>query len=658
MACSKKYKGDENTILSCHECQILLKIKYSSSTVLYNCKCDNYVFCSFNCRNKNEHFKQCDGSGECNCSGKSRLQEEGARVEKLINSMREVIIGKLSIEDKTFEELVEMKDNPWACMKVADSLRQNVESSNCPCITPLFPEYAEMTSMERAGLAIKWVNRAHENGHPGACFDLGRLMLADDTYDRRDAMEYFAEAAERGISQEFEEFSMLIKQINLGIESMTDEDNQGPIHYVRYLGGLVMARCKDKLLEIMQDTPGVGLSRNEWGFKQIHQYREALKNENLFKDVTFDFDFVRNVFPEQEVLAFDPKGEIKFWSKKSPKYVDAPCFDPEAAMNDLKRVTGGLLDIDYADHAWYFCSHFICDGECPGGCLKLSREICRTCFTSGVDRVRAVASGAYCISLNAIDDSNSMYKVIFEVEEENQNRLVKSEVFYGFCKTEVSTALRLLSVHSADVDPRMICLNQELYWSIIWIYGSVTEALKAAGGQRLYDIGFGEHQLLDESYQYRMEWEELQDFIELMEFTPEQSCRMMRMNQVKLPPPSECPGMDEFDQYDLKSKSELLNNNFVSRFKNKERTWRHNCSRHGCYNLEDEEKFLHCQNCKDFYLRKYCSSECQRIDWKTHKKHCKEFVEDNSPSTSSWMKSKQNKNNKKTKKKVKGRKKF
>ena len=135
----------------------------------------------------------------------------------------------------------------------------------------------------------------------------------------------------------------------------------------------------------MQDSPGVGLSRNEWGFKQIHQYREALKNENLFEDVTFDFDFVRNVFPRQEVFAFDPKGEIKFWSKKSPKYVDAPCFDPEAAMNDLKKVTGGLLDIDYADHAWYFCSHFICDGECPGGCLKLSREICRTRFTSGVD---------------------------------------------------------------------------------------------------------------------------------------------------------------------------------------------------------------------------------------------------------------------------------
>ena len=87
------------------------------------------------------------------------------------------------------------------------------------------------------------------------------------------------------------------------------------------------------------------------------------------------------------------------------------------------------------------------------------------------------------------------YSAIFETETPDGLK-TKRENVYPHNPVEIDLVLRYLSVHSADVDPRMICMIPDLYWNIIWYHGSITKALKFAGGQRLYEIGFGKHRYL------------------------------------------------------------------------------------------------------------------------------------------------------------------
>ena len=207
-------------------------------------------------------------------------------------------------------------------------------------------------------------------------------------------------------------------------------------------------------------------------------------------------------------------------------------FNPEATLNDLNRIVEGPEEIDSSDHSIFPCDHFVNEGS-------VSVIICRPCFKEGYERARAVASGAFMISQDPIEHifgNITLYfiTVIFEAEAclEFETR---KENFYFYSSAEVKLTLRYLSLHSADVDPRMICMNPDLYWSIIIHYGSITKALKVAGGQMLYDIGFGGHDV---------------------DFQIQHSSRAS-----------------------LQLSSSLISNHFVSKFTNKDMELRYCCSK-------------------------------------------------------------------------------
>ena len=99
-------------------------------------------------------------------------------------------------------------------------------------------------------------------------------------------------------------------------------------------------------------------------------------------------------------------------SKYSIKYVTAPNFDPESSINDLRKLCEGIEDIDKADHTRYVCHHMMEDVRFA------PRKVCPLCFRTGVDRVRAVASGAYCISKNhVINNAGALsFGVLYQVD--------------------------------------------------------------------------------------------------------------------------------------------------------------------------------------------------------------------------------------------------
>ena len=168
-------------------------------------------------------------------------------------------------------------------------------------------------------------------------------------------------------------------------------------------------------------------------------------------------------------------------------------FDPESTMNDLRKIVEGPGDIDFSDRAVIACLHFKSQGF-------ISDIVCRPCFLKGYDSARSVASGAFMLSQISThkpdngDDEGSLHTVIYQTETSSGMEM-KEEIYFQYHPHDSLAALRYLSLHTANVDPRIICMNPDLYWSIINFYGSITKALKLAGGQRLYDIGFGKHKL-------------------------------------------------------------------------------------------------------------------------------------------------------------------
>ena len=193
------------------------------------------------------------------------------------------------------------------------------------------------------------------------------------------------------------------------------------------------------------------------------------------------------------------------------------------------------------------------------------------------------------------------YTVLFEAQT-HEGFVIKRETFFPHQRSAILASLKYLSLHSADVDPRMLCINTDLYWTIIMRFGSITKALKIAGGQKLYDIGFGKHEAL---------------------YTSSQGSE------------------------DNKLTCKLITDNFVSKLTNKKTEVRYSCSNTACNKLEDKKKFSSCSGCSKKAKRRYCSSKCQEEDWDEHKVYCQsqeEEVNNNqAEENSAWKQAKEKK---------------
>ena len=357
------------------------------------------------------------------------------------------------------------------------------------------------------------------------------------------------------------------KEIEIVLDAVTTET--GNLVIVSGLGGLVASRCSHQLLEIIQDKPGVGLSKDAWGFKELHQIQERLKET---KDTILVPVYLRDIL----FLC----GYCYEQTEDQPKYRTQ--FDrfvnPESPLNDLKRIVEGPGEIDLSDHALIRCIHSKEQGF-------VANDLCRTCFVQGYERTRAVASGAFMFSYEGahrVPNGGDLFCSVIYQAETSDGLEMKEDIYFLYPPDDALVALKYLSLHSADVDPRMICMNPDLYWTLIWSYGSITKALEAAGGQKLYDIGFGKHEV---------------------------------HTQVNNSPQSQ-----------MHLSSSLIKGHFVSKFANKDMEMRYCCANPGCFKFEDTEKFLGCGGCSKIAKRRYCSNDCYEKDcW--HREHCQGIKE-------------------------------
>ena len=164
-------------VISCGYCELRIK---ENNDKKKRCKCSFVMFCSKECRRKSPHFKNCEGGDGSffNMDVMERVASE-LNLERLPRNITdEVNQGLMTIMNKTFEELLNMEDNSTACWRVAVALMTNTQRyQSSPIFWTLPKEYSQKTYLERCQLAIPWLRKAADSGHPMATHMLGLTLV-------------------------------------------------------------------------------------------------------------------------------------------------------------------------------------------------------------------------------------------------------------------------------------------------------------------------------------------------------------------------------------------------------------------------------------------------------------------------------------------------
>ena len=95
--------------VQCEFCKVNLKLDVSSTTT---CKCFRFYYCSDRCKGKSEHGKDCDPS--------NRPKRSSSPSADKIDPV--AMFKYLPLYGKSFEELLDMEDNPTACSVISETL--------------------------------------------------------------------------------------------------------------------------------------------------------------------------------------------------------------------------------------------------------------------------------------------------------------------------------------------------------------------------------------------------------------------------------------------------------------------------------------------------------------------------------------------------------
>ena len=225
----------------------------------------------------------------------------------------------------------------------------------------------------------------------------------------------------------------------------------------------------------------------------------------------------------------------------------------------------------------YLCEHMV----------KSVGNACSKCSILAVRRVHSVQRNGFQFSRDE-SFTGAYYSVIFSMEG-GEDHL---DYFQNYGIFEIKAAIRVIALQPMDLHPLQLAKDPNIYWPIIYYYGSVYSALK---------------ELLDEEIVDSI-YKNIPEFIDIPD----------RRN------------VDEL----LKRKNIVPEEKFVIK-----------CGYCPCIHLDWKYEFKQCSKCK---LRRYCSSRCQKEDWSRHKKECflrprARSTDEETEKSSAWVKPKKRK---------------
>ena len=598
-------KKRRSAILSCQICEIQIKGRRLENMV--KCKCNIIVFCCYFCRSKSQHFKKCSSNEEVHINpfieDKDRLPVEIRKINIELNPQifykvqehEEAFYRELLSEEPIFKDLKykfnnknkhdlrELDSDPWFCTALGLGLVKPAPFIQIP------KEFEKRHQFEKVDMAIKYLRCGAAYGITVAEYMAGRLIIEYHGFeflelDLRDGLDFLARVIHKRSNdhraamiykQKSNFFSQIIDVkrkiketlLNTNKASITKPDEKNSkIMYINLdgttgIGSYIYSKCIDCInilssqqLKCYFDSQCLTLFSDD--LLSVHQYFEHMTKKL--------FPYTKGII-KLNINPYHWETDNGVENKHSIRYIDSPNFNKEEAFNDLLKVNEGLESLSNTSFTQYICQH-------PHTNLKHG-GICETCLQTGKDRILAVASQGYAISLNYVTkiQGTLVYGVIFQSDENK----IEYETFIPYAKQDINSIVRLLSFHSADIDPRLISLEKNIYWSIIWYFGSISNGLKVIGGNNLYNKAFSQRRNISQK---------------------------------------------TTTVHGLKHK--LIKENFITNMTTV-RKWRYSCKSTTCNNLEDIGNFKSCGACKSSIAIKYCSIECQKNDWNHHKPNCK-----------------------------------
>jgi len=542
-------KISERYITRCIQC----KSKILSERNAHKCKCLEFWYCTQECQQKKYHM----------CREKSL--EKGEYMEKIKNHMTKetyaIFVANLMFykENGITREMLkgdaERGDVTAAWMVGIGNQFGIVSNDNCPIARN--PNAKDKGKVAGESKAMKWFKKAAEGGHPQAMSDLGQMLLDSD--DLRTGYDWIDMAREAGCNDHYHQIvenCLLRNEVKVTLDSLLENLKQ----------------------DIIRDGSGVTVQSPNLGTMLISYRLQFLQNNNwkcsngvpvinapvlqklynVIEARSLDVEFIpgrggstNEVTLQMLNLAPRRCPENIVYRFGNVKKDDGPLVD-FYQRNNLRTDDSIIGKLENGTNIMQTCSH---SNEIP--------IYCGSCVIMGKYRVFAVAHDLYAIS--------TTYAIIgygYQVTYANSldNTIIK-ETFKSYSKPEIKSVLSCLMNNPADVHVYHMAQDPNLYWPIVWYYGSVHAALERVGGQ----------QLIRDVY---------------------------HSNEIKTAE---------------RNKREDIDENLAAAFPEMPGNLGLICGNEECVKFGLLESFSKCGSCKN---RRYCSEKCQRADWKIHKQEC------------------------------------
>ena len=588
--------------IECGNCEKRIK-KFKKNL---GCKCKDIQFCSWGCRESSEHYQNCQ----------IREDQKFTR-DDLKNFLKSDNGGGLSEEykseqEKKMNELMKKYKNRDEVLKAAEegsdlfaawhigcgfSNRTRPEIQNLPILARNLPanikasieaklEHAAMLQMPKKyfsesevytdKLALKYFEIAAKGGLAEGMMSLSNKMFSSSIKtDDRVAYYWLTRAFETDPSVlDTDRRNMLDDEPLLAKEFMSmsftmDEmlENLDPVTKLQLqllqpdqaslapnLAGLLLATNAENIMKWNSKTFNGGIF---WPFKH---FKNAFKSRNR----TIVGRSGTPCPATTQILKAGGKGE-------------RPMNNTRFKQGDKGTTNNGaLLDAEqvHKDHkgTWYSdnrtqylmaCSHFkdfLATTTKPFDVGK-----CSDCLDDAVKRVEAVAEGQFSIS---IDEHVPGYAYAAKYFNGNDGDLTLN-TFKAYSQPEVCCILQCLMSNPADLHPLHLAEDPNLYWPLIWYYGSLHHALLQCCGEKTVKKIYGLHP------KYRSN---------------------------KIPSGNVCPA--SINAFPCGAEGEITIT----------------CGNDSCPEVRRESAFVTCQGCQ---VRKYCNRECAGKDWPIHMAECK-----------------------------------
>jgi len=558
-------KDDLFIMKECANCS--KKIKKTKKAMM--CKCKEVLYCSYDCKQGAEHGCQ-DRMKPAKFTMNEMKDSLNNFIEtkemKRVTEMKRELVKKC----KTAKDMMKFAESgdPVAAWLVGCGYSVRIASSAGDSTKSPVPFYMSVKDLEKSvtetdEIAMKWFLIAAEAGLPEGMMSLAHKMFASNglTTDSRVAFHWLVKALEaetelygEEIREELEEKLMLSREFDATLGCFEKQlkiyKGRAPVAMISpNLSALLLAARWRELEELNGKTFGGG---DFYGFTNFSKILSLLHSNKMVPNIVAG-------------------------RSGSASYVTRMVVPAERLVTNTRfrqgekgtRDNGGLLDLEQSTDikdTWFVtertqylmaCFHQG-DSHVPvGGCYH--------CHDSALKRVAAVAEGLYSISITETVPEYGYGARYFAVKDGN----MRLETFKRYSQPEIRCVLQSLMNNPADLHPLHVAEDPNLYWPVIWFFGSVYSALVECCAHSVVKKIFGKLS------KYRS--------------------NKISSGSSSLPGPSSA--------FPSSAVGEM----------------RMACGNESCPNLDHSEKFQKCTGCR---VRYYCKPECQRADWSKHKTEC------------------------------------